>query len=431
MKPSDPSAPESSLPVQVPPAREGLDGRNVVVCVTGSVAAYKAAYVVRGLLAEGADVNVVLSRSAEQFVGAATFSGLTGRPVLRDMFAPDAAGEPHVALGEDSDLVLVVPATADALARLAQGRAEDFTSALALCARCPVLVAPAMHPSMWSHPATQRNVRQLVADGRVGFVGPVEGEVASGAHGMGRMAEPDDIVATATAVLGSSSLRGVRLLVSAGPTTEALDPVRYIGNRSSGKMGFSIAERAALRGAIVTLVAGPVSLPTPVGVRRIDVQSASEMRSALWDVLRPDLSGTDALVMSAAVADFRPAAPSDSKLRRTDQGLSLELVPNPDLLAEIGRARRGTRPLLIGFALGTESDERAVATARAKLMEKRVDLVVSNHADESIGKDDIRAMLVGARSCEVVERAPKRVLADRILDRVAELGQKPPSQRPA
>ena len=425
MKPTDPSAPESSLPVAVPPTREGLDGRNVVVCVTGSVAAYKAAYVVRGLLAEGADVNVVLSRSAEQFIGAATFSGLTGRPVLRDMFAADAAGEPHVALGEDSDLVLVVPATADALARFAQGRAQDFTSALVLCARCPVLVAPAMHPSMWHHPATQRNVAQLVADGRIGFVGPVEGEVASGAHGMGRMAEPDDIVATAGAVLGASSLRGVRLLVSAGPTTEALDPVRYIGNRSSGKMGFSIAERAALRGASVTLVAGPVSLPTPVGVARVDVSSAAEMRAALWDVLKPDLSGVDAVVMAAAVADFRPAAPSESKIRRTEQGLSLELVPNPDLLAEIGRARRGTRPLLIGFALGTESDERAVATARTKLMEKRVDLVVSNHADESLGKDDIRAMLVGARSCELVERAPKRVLADRILDRVAELAQRP------
>jgi phosphopantothenoylcysteine decarboxylase/phosphopantothenate--cysteine ligase len=424
VKPSDPSAPETSLPVAVPPAREGLDGRNVVVCVTGSVAAYKAAFVVRGLLAEGADVNVVLSRSGEQFVGAATFSGLTGRPVLRDMFAADGAGEPHVALGEESDLVLVVPATADALARLAQGRAEDLTSAIVLCARCPVLVAPAMHPSMWHHPATQRNVQALVADGRVGFVGPVEGEVASGAVGIGRMAEPDDIVATASAVLGSSSLRGVRLLVSAGPTEEDLDPVRYIGNRSSGKMGFSIAERAALRGASVTLVAGPVSLPTPVGVKRVDVRSASEMRAALWSVLEPDLSGVDALVMAAAVADFRPAAPSESKLRRTEQGLALELVSNPDLLAEIGRARRGTRPLLIGFALGTESDERAVATARAKLMEKRVDLVVSNHADESIGKDDIRAMLVGARSCELVERAPKRVLADRILDRVSELAKR-------
>ncbi len=415
----DPSAPESALPLEVPGVRSGLSGRKIAVCVTGSVAAYKAVLVVRRLLEEGADVNVVLSHSAEKFVGAATFAGLTGRPVLRDMFSPDLAGEPHVELGQDSDLVLVVPATADALARFAHGRADDFVSALVLSARCPVLLAPAMHPGMWHHPATLRNVATLTADGRVGFVGPVEGAVASGDIGMGRMAEPDDIVATVSAVLGTSSLRGLRLLVSAGPTVEDIDPVRYIGNRSSGKMGFSIAEQAALRGATVTLVAGPVSLPTPVGARRIDVRSAEELRAALWQVMGSDLSGIDALVMAAAVADFRPATKSASKLHRSDQALALELLPNPDLLAEIGRARRSRRPVLVGFALGTESDERAVATARTKLMEKRVDLVVSNHADESIGRDDIRAMLVGPRSCEIIERTAKRVVADRILDLVA------------
>jgi len=423
VQPPDPSAPETAIPV-FPAERTGLDRRSVVVCVTGSVAAYKAVLVVRRLLAEGASVTVVSSRSAEHFVGASTFSGLTGRPVLTDMFVAGGAGEPHVELGRDSDLVLVVPATADALARFAAGRADDLTSALVLCARCPVLVAPAMHPSMWHHPATARNVAQLAADGRVGFIGPVEGEVASGDVGMGRMAEPDDIVATANAVLASASLRDVRLLVTAGPTAEDIDPVRYIGNRSSGKMGFAIAERAALRGATVTLIAGPVALPTPVGVQRIDVRSAEAMRTALWQVMGRDLSGIDALVMAAAVADFRPQTPSAEKLHRSAKGLTLELVPNPDLLAEIGRTRRGRRPLLVGFALGTESDERAVATARSKLMEKRVDLVISNHADESIGRDDIRAMLVGARSCDVIEQAPKRVVADRILDRLsAELSQ--------
>ncbi|HEX5100071.1 MAG TPA: bifunctional phosphopantothenoylcysteine decarboxylase/phosphopantothenate--cysteine ligase CoaBC [Polyangiaceae bacterium] len=419
MQPPDPSAPETSVPVTIPDEHGGVAGRNVVVCVTGSVAAYKAVLVVRRLLAEGANVTVVLSRSAEQFVGAATFSGLTGRAPLTDMFAPGTAGEPHVELGQASDLVLVVPATADALARFAAGRAEDLTSALVLCARCPVLVAPAMHPSMWHHPATARNVAQLAADGRVGLIGPVEGEVASGEVGMGRMAEPEDIVTTVTSVLATASLRGVRLLVTAGPTAEDIDPVRYVGNRSSGKMGFSIAERAALRGATVTLIAGPVSLPTPLGVTRIDVRSAEGMRAALWNVMGSELTGIDALVMAAAVADFRPSAPSAEKIRRSPQGLLLELVPNPDLLAEIGKTRRGRRPILVGFALGTESDERAVATARTKLMEKRVDFVVANHADESIGKDDIRAMLVGARTCEILERAPKRVIADRILDRVS------------
>ena len=394
-------------------------GRTVTLCVTGSIAAYKAVLVVRRLLTDGAHVNVVMTPSAREFVGAATFAGLTGRPVYGELFAPDQPGEPHVELGKASDLVLVVPATADVLARFAAGRADDLTSALALCARCPILVAPAMHPSMWKHPATERNVRALHADGRVHFVGPVDGEVANGELGMGRMAEPDDIVAAAGALLGSGPLQGVRVLVTAGPTTEDIDPVRYIGNRSSGKMGFAIAERAAALGATVTLIAGPVSLPTPPRVTRIDVRTAESLKTALWQVLGTDLSGADALIMSAAVADYRPATPSSTKIRRTDQPLTLSLLPNPDLLAEVGRARQGARPLLVGFALGTETEADAVVTARKKLADKRVDLVVSNHAAESIGRDDIVAMLVTESSCEVVSRAPKRVLAERLLAWVA------------
>ena len=421
---------ESTSPA-LPPATSGaapsgLRGRRVVVCVTGSIAAYKAVLVVRRLLAEGAEVEVVLTRSAESFVGAATFAGLTGRPVWTEMFAPGGAGEPHVELARQSELVLVVPATADVLARLAQGRADDLTTALALSARSPLLLAPAMHPSMWDHPATRRNVKQITADGRAAFVGPVAGEVASGDVGMGRMAEPEAIVDAARAALGSGSLSGVRLLVTAGPTSEDLDPVRYLGNRSSGKMGFAIAGRAARRGARVTLVAGPVNLPTPPGVDRIDVRSAESMRTTLWNVMGSDLAGVDALVMAAAVADFRPATPSTEKIRRTEQGLTLTLVPNPDLLAEIGRARQGTRPVLVGFALGTESDEQAIATARTKLSEKRVDLVVANHASESIGRDDIRVHLVGPESAELVERADKAVVAERLLDRLAaELSARP------
>lgn len=394
-------------------------GRTVTLCVTGSIAAYKAVLVVRRLLTDGAHVNVVMTPSAREFVGAATFAGLTGRPVYGELFAPDQPGEPHVELGKASDLVLVVPATADVLARFAAGRADDLTSALALCARCPILVAPAMHPSMWNHPATERNVRTLHADGRVHFVGPVDGAVASGELGMGRMAEPDDIVAAAGALLGSGPLHGVRVLVTAGPTTEDIDPVRYIGNRSSGKMGFAIAERAAALGGAVTLIAGPVSLPTPPRVTRIDVRTAESLKTALWQVLGTDLSGADVLIMSAAVADYRPATPSSTKIRRTDQPLTLSLLPNPDLLAEVGRARQGARPLLVGFALGTETEADAVATARKKLADKRVDLVVSNHAAESIGRDDIVAMLVTESSCEVVSRAPKRVLAERLLAWVA------------
>lgn len=401
-------------------AAPALAGKKLTLCVAGSVAAYKAVLLARRLLAEGAELEVSLTAAARAFIGPATFSGLTGRPVLGEMFAPDQAGEPHVALGKSSDLVLVVPATADSLARFAHGRAEDFTSALVLCAECPVLVAPAMHPSMWEHPATTRNVATLVADGRVRLVGPVAGPVASGDIGMGRMAEPNAIFDAALRLLTErQTLQGVRLLVTAGPTTEDIDPVRYVGNRSSGKMGFAVAERAAELGAEVTLIAGPVSLPTPPGVTRIDVHSAESLKSALWHVLGGDLAGADALVMAAAVADYRPSAPSSTKLRRTGAPLTLELVPNPDLLAEIGHARRSSRPLLVGFALGTEDDAHAVVTARQKLANKRVDFVVSNHAAESIGRDDIRAILVGPHDEEPVPTGPKRVLAERILARVA------------
>jgi phosphopantothenoylcysteine decarboxylase / phosphopantothenate---cysteine ligase len=420
-----PSRPESTLPGDLTRGPSGITGRHVTLCVTGSVAAYKAVQVARLLLAEGAMVDVVLTRGAREFVGAATFAGITGRRVLSEMFDPELEGEPHVALGKESDLVLVAPATADVLSRMAAGRADDLLTALALCAGCPVLVAPAMHPSMWTHPATQRNVATLVADRRVDFIGPVEGEVASGDVGVGRMAEPEVIVGEAIGRLSGATLRGRHVLITAGPTAEDIDPVRYIGNRSSGKMGFAIAERAAQRGAQVTLIAGPVSLPTPVGVNRVDVRSAEEMRSALWRTLGSDLSGVDAVVMAAAVADYRPSVASPDKLRRQAEGLTLELVPNPDLLAEIGRTRQGDHPVLVGFALETVSDEKAVASARSKLMSKRVDLVVANRADESIGRDDTRILLVGARTCEVIERTSKRIAADRLLDRVsAELTQR-------
>jgi phosphopantothenoylcysteine decarboxylase/phosphopantothenate--cysteine ligase len=414
-----PSRPEPTLPTRIPSERPGIAGRRITLCVTGSIAAYKAVLLLRLLVAEQASVKVVLSHAAQKFVGAATFSGLTGEPVFVDAFDPALGGEPHVALAKESDLVLVVPATADLLARAATGRADDLTSALLLCASCPVLVAPAMHPTMWAHPATRRNAAALVADRNVGFIGPVEGEVASGDSGLGRMAEPEAILARVIAELAGRKLAGRHIVVTAGPTEEDIDPVRFVSNRSSGKLGFAIAERAARRGAEVSLIAGPVSLPTPHGVTRHDVRTASELRSALWKVLGPELAGADALVMAAAIADYRPAETSPQKLRRGATPLALELVPNPDLLAEVGRTRRGSRPVLVGFSLGTESDERAIATARAKLAEKRVDFVLANHASESIGKDDIRAHLVGPRSCELIERTDKHTAADRILDRLS------------
>lgn len=412
-----------------PPLERGLHGRlrgkRITLGVTGSVAAYKAVLLLRVLQQEGAEVEVVLSHAGAKFVGAATFAGLTGRAPHTDMFAEGVGGELHVELAKRSDLLLIAPATADVLARLAQGRADDLLTATALCARCPVLVAPAMHPSMWSHPATQRNVQQLVADQRIGFVGPVEGPVASGDVGLGRLAEPDTIVSFVVAQLTSGSLRGRHIVISAGPTAEDIDPVRFISNRSSGKMGFALAERAAAHGAKVTLVAGPVSLPTPAGVTRIDVRSAQAMRGAIWQALKPDLSGADALIMTAAVADYRPAETHASKLKRGETGIGLELVPNEDLLAEIGAARKSVRPVLVGFALETETDERLIAAARGKLAKKRVDLVFANHPDTSIGRDSISGSLVGVRDAESIGPLPKRDAADRILDFVVAELQKP------
>ncbi|HEU4537013.1 MAG TPA: bifunctional phosphopantothenoylcysteine decarboxylase/phosphopantothenate--cysteine ligase CoaBC, partial [Polyangiaceae bacterium] len=295
-------------------------GKTATLCVSGSIAAYKAAELARLLVGAGVRVLPVMTARAEAFLGAATLSGLTGEPVRRDMWDASFAGEMHVALAKQSDVIVLAPATADLLARLAAGRADDLLTALALVAECPVLIAPAMHPSMWGHPATRRNVAQLEADGRVRLVGPVAGPVASGDVGLGRMAEPSLIADEALALLGPRDLRGLRIVVSAGPTVEDIDPVRFLSNRSSGQMGFAIAKAAAARGAEVTLVAGPASLPTPAGVRRIDVRGALAMREALWKALGPALDGADVLVMSAAVSDFRPAEAHGEKRKRAGEG---------------------------------------------------------------------------------------------------------------
>jgi phosphopantothenoylcysteine decarboxylase/phosphopantothenate--cysteine ligase len=394
-------------------------GRVVALAVTGSIAAYKAVEVARALVKEGVRVLPVMTGSAARFVGPVTLAGITGEAVATDMWDPSFAGEMHVDLARRADVVAIVPATADVLARLAQGRADDLVTALALCARGPVLAAPAMHPRMWAHPATQRNVADLEVQGRVALVGPVSGEVASGETGTGRMAEPEVIAAAVLAALAPKDLTGRRVLVTAGPTLEDLDPVRFLGNRSSGKMGFAVAGRAAARGARVTLVAGPVALETPWGVRRRDVRGALEMREALWSELGQDLSGADALVMSAAVADHRPREVSAQKTKRKAAELSIALVENPDLLAEIGARRTRPVPVLVGFAVETEQGAGLIGYARRKLEEKKVDLVVANAAVDSFGRDDNRATLVGASSADELPQMSKHALADAILDRIA------------
>ena len=264
--------------------------RVVALCVTGSIAAYKAVELARCLVKAGAQVLPVMTASATRFVGPVTLAGVCGEAVATDMWDASFAGEMHVRIADRAELIVIAPATADVLARLAQGRADDLVTALALCARAPILAAPAMHPRMWDHPATRRNIAELAAQGRVTLVGPVNGEVASGDVGLGRMAEPGDIADAASARMSTASsgqghpldLAGTRVVVTAGPTVEDIDPVRYLGNRSSGRMGFAIAASAAARGAVVTLIAGPVSLPTPARVRRIDVRGAAgDARRAL------------------------------------------------------------------------------------------------------------------------------------------------------
>jgi len=392
----------------------------IVLAVSGSIAAYKAVEVARLLKKAGARVLPVMTRSAKEFLGPSTLSGICGEPVREDMWDPSYAGELHVELGRAADLIVIVPATADLLARLASGRADDLLTALALCARGPILAAPAMHPRMWTHPAVARNVSTLRADGRVELIGPVEGEVASGERGPGRMAEPAEIAAAALARIGPRDLEGRRIVVTAGPTVEDLDPVRFLSNRSTGKMGFAIAERAAARGAEVTLVAGPVSLETPPRVKRVDVRGALSMRAALWEALGDELDRADALIMTAAVADYRPAEESATKLKRSAEETALALVPNPDLLGEVGAARAGARPVLVGFAVETADEAGVIAYARGKLDKKRVDLVVANHAKDSFGREDNRATIVTRDRAEALGVLPKRELADRILDRVAE-----------
>ena len=398
-----------------------LSGRTIALCVTGSIAAYKSVELARLLVKAGAKVLPVMTASATRFLGPVTLAGITGEAVATDMWDASFAGEMHVRIAERADLVAIVPATADVLARLAHGRADDLVTALALCARGPVLAAPAMHPRMWEHPATQRNVSQLVASTRVTLIGPVNGQVASGDVGHGRMAEPEDLLAAITVVLSPRDLAGLRIVVTAGPTLEDVDPVRFLGNRSTGRMGFAIAERAAARGAEVTLVAGPVSLPTPHGVKRVDVRGAVTMRQALWQAMGLDLSRADALVMAAAVADHRPAETSASKIKKGDERITLELVKNPDLLAEVGAARAGKRPVLVGFALETERGEALVAYARRKLKDKRVDLVVANEASESFGREDNVATLVGADAAEALPSMSKASLADLVLAKVRAL----------
>lgn len=390
-----------------------LQEKRVVVGLGGGIAAFKAVQLVRELMARGAEVRVAMTQAATHFVGPITFAGLTGRPAVTDLWAKDYAGEVHVELGEWADAVVIAPATMNLLARAAAGQADDAVLATLACAHGEIFFVPAMHHRMWTHPATQRNVELLISRGAT-VLGPVTGPLANGEIGVGRMMEPLDIAdALELQLTRANDLQGARFLISAGPTHEDLDPVRFLGNRSSGRMGYAIATRALRRGADVTIVSGPVHLSPPSGAEVIPVWSAREMHEAIMT----RFDSFDVVIMAAAVADYRPATRAGQKIKKGGK-LRLELVRNPDILADLG-ARRTQRPaVLVGFALETENLEQA---AREKLEKKAVDLIVANEASEGLGKDTNRAVLVDATTATRLPQMTKRALADQILDRVRTL----------
>ena len=371
-----------------------LQGRRIVLGLSGGIACYKSAELVRLLTKAGASVQVVMTEAAEQFITAVTMQALSGQPVVTSQWdAREPNNMAHINLTRGADAIVIAPASADCIAKLAQGRADDLLSLTCLArpwaaaeGRCPLLVAPAMNREMWAHPATQRNVAQVVVDGAV-ILGPGHGDQACGETGDGRMLEPAELLQDLVAFFQPKALAGKRVLVTAGPTFEAIDPVRGITNLSSGKMGFAIARAAREAGAQVTLVAGPVDLTTPRGVQRVDVRSAQQM----YDAVLPRATQNDVFVATAAVADWRPATLAEHKIKKDGKKLAptFELTENPDILAAV--AALPGRPYCVGFAAESEN---LLDHARAKLQRKRVPLIVGNLGPATFGRDDNALLLV-------------------------------------
>lgn len=388
-----------------------LKDRRILLAVSGGVAAYKAVYLARRLVEGGADLEVIMSEGARNFVGEQTFAAVSGKPVTTDLFGA-ARVSPHTELARWAELIVVAPATAATMARAAAGLSEDLLSATLLAATAPVLFAPAMHTEMWENAATQRNVKQLRADGYQ-LVGPVEGALAGGDTGPGRMVEPEEILSTLEKMV-SRPMTGWRVLVSAGGTREPVDPVRYIGNKSSGKMGYAIAQSAAALGAEVVLVSS-AQLPEPDAVEVHQVETSDEMAEAVWE-LAPTV---DVAVLAAAVADFKPKTTADTKLRRRDGMPGIELEPTSDILA--GVVANAERPFVVGFAAETGS----LDGAKRKATEKGVDLLVANdvsEADSGFGTDTNRVTIMHPDgSTDAWPLLTKRVVADRLWELVQQL----------
>jgi len=401
-----------------------LEGQKLLLCVGGGIAAYKSLELVRRLRDAGAQVQVAMTAGAQQFVTPLSFQALSGQPTrttLWDSAAEQAMG--HIELARWADRIVIAPGTADLLARLAHGQADDLVTTLCLASTAPLTLCPAMNHRMWLHPATQANVGLLQLRGAQ-IIGPVDGPLAEGESGPGRLAEPQDIVAALAAISGhvapaapaGTALSGLRVLISAGPTYEDIDPVRYVGNRSSGKMGYALAAAAARQGAQVVLVSGPVQLPTPPGVERINVRSAAQMRQAVLDALPADI-----YIGAAAVSDYTPRKVAAQKLKKTadSHALVLELVRTPDILAEVAAQTQALK-LVVGFAAETHDVEKY---ARGKLVDKRLDLVIANQVGQAgagFESDDNAATAYWDDGQQVFPATSKTTLADQLLALVAE-----------
>ena len=389
-----------------------LKGKNVLLAVTGSIAAYKSTYLVRELIKKGSNVKVIQTESSLQFVTPITLSTLSKNPVTKDFIKNEDTGEwnNHVALGEWADMMLIAPATAHTISNLVTGKADSFFLATFLSCSAPVFVAPAMDLDMFKNESTQANLETLTKRG-IHIIDPDEGELASGLEGKGRMKEPEDIVVFLTDyLLSKATLRGKKILVSAGPTYEFIDPVRFIGNHSSGKMGFAIAEEAASRGASVTLITGPVHLSTPKQVYRKDVVSAEEMKNAILHYF----DDSDVLIMAAAVADYKPKVVSDEKIKKKNAKLSLELVKTDDILKEIVKNKK--QQFVVGFALETNNEQE---NAKQKLVHKNLDAIVLNSLNDTgagFGHDTNKVTIITANEEKTYTLKSKKEVAVDILN---------------
>ncbi|WP_284450332.1 bifunctional phosphopantothenoylcysteine decarboxylase/phosphopantothenate--cysteine ligase CoaBC [Spongiibacter tropicus] len=396
-----------------------LSNRHILLGISGGIAAYKSAELVRRLKDHGADVRVVMTAAAMEFITPLTLQALSGNPVHTTLLDPEAeAGMGHIELARWADLILVAPASADLMARLANGRGDDLLTTLCLATPAPVALAPAMNQGMWRDPATQANI-EILRERGIALFGPAAGEQACGDVGPGRMLEAEQLAELAAGLFQSRALDGVKLCITAGPTREAIDPVRYISNHSSGKMGYALAEAAADAGAQVTLISGPTQLPCPERVTRIDVISAQQM----YDASLEKMGNCDIFIACAAVADYRPANVEEQKIKKHNDAMRIELVRNPDIVSAV--ASHPKRPFTVGFAAETQD---VVSYARDKLQRKKLDLIVANDVSDSrigFNTDDNRVTVIGADTEQHIEQMSKRQLARQLIALIAQQHREP------